>query len=287
MAIPTHIKTLMSGNVVEWDRIKLKKPWNVQASLKTICAFANDINNWGGGYIVIEVKEQDGCPAFPLKGAPPEKINAYQEDLLNKSKMIQPEHLPLGEVLDYKGKTFFVVWVPGGNSRPYSSPKSFAKDSNEQNHHIRKMASTTAPSDTEERDLYNLANSVPFDDRVSREAERADLNITLSQQYLKEIGSSLYQESMTMEYTDLCESMKRNTHISIEGENDGVDDGVFEDLSSREIDILAATRENQKDSAEKIGKAVGVSKSIVEPTQRKRKELKRIRRGGLTRPADG
>ena len=494
MAIPTNIKTLLSGNVVEWARIEFKETWNAEASLKTICAFANDIDNWGGGYIVIGVKEQDGRPSFPLQGVPPEKIDAYQKDLLNKCKLIQPEYLPIVEVVDYEGKKFIVIWAPGGNSRPYSSPKSFAKDSKERVHYIRKMASTIAPSEAEKRDLYNLANNIPFDDRVNHEADITDLNITLIQQYLKDIGSSLFQESMTMEFTDLCKSMnivntlpeytkpknvglmffnleperffpcaqidvvefpddtgdqirekifrgpihhqlrdalqyiqnsvlqervvktdgvaeadrffnypyaaveealcnavyhkgyderepievrveqdriiivshpgadrsitqeglreyraysrryrnrrigeflkemhltegrntgfrkicnalrlngspeplfetddertyfattiyihpgfvpKRNTQIPIEGENDGVNDGVpegvFEGLSKREIDILAAIRKNPKDSAEKIGKAVGVSKSTVERAQKKLKELSLIRRDG-------
>ena len=66
------------------------------------------------------------------------------------------------------------------------------------------MASTIAPSEAEKRDLYNLANNIPFDDRVNHEAELADLNITLIQSYLKEIGSSLYQESESMNFVDLA-----------------------------------------------------------------------------------
>ena len=46
MAIPTSIKTLLSGDVVEWARIELKQTWDPAASLKTICAFANDLDNW-------------------------------------------------------------------------------------------------------------------------------------------------------------------------------------------------------------------------------------------------
>jgi ATP-dependent DNA helicase RecG len=56
MAIPTNIRTLLSGNVVEWARIEFKKTWDPEASLKTITAFANDLDNWGGGYIVIGVE---------------------------------------------------------------------------------------------------------------------------------------------------------------------------------------------------------------------------------------
>ena len=35
MAIPTNIKTLLSGNVVEWARIEFKGTWDPAASLKT------------------------------------------------------------------------------------------------------------------------------------------------------------------------------------------------------------------------------------------------------------
>lgn len=69
-----------------------------------------------------------------------------------------------------------------------------ARDNKERIYYIRKMSSTIAPSEEEKRDLYNLANNIPFDDRVNHEAELTDLNITLIQSYLKEIGSSLYGE---------------------------------------------------------------------------------------------
>ena len=207
MAVPTNIKTLLSGNVVEWARIEFKETWDAEASLKTICAFANDIDNWGGGYIVIGVREQDGRPVYPLQGIPPEKVDGYLKDMLNRCKLIQPEYLPIVEVVDYEGKKFIVIWAPGGSARPYSSPKTMAKDNKERIYYIRKMSSTIAPSEAEKRDLYNLANNIPFDDRINHEAELADLNLSLIQSYLKEIGSSLYQESGHMDFLDLCKSM--------------------------------------------------------------------------------
>ena len=45
MGIPTNIKTLLSGNVVECARIEFKETWDAEAALKTVCAFANDIDN--------------------------------------------------------------------------------------------------------------------------------------------------------------------------------------------------------------------------------------------------
>ena len=84
MAIPTNIKNLLSGNVVEWARIEFKQTWDAAASLKTICAFANDLDNWGGGYIVIGIEEKDGRPIYPLLGVPKDKLDRYQKEIYEK-----------------------------------------------------------------------------------------------------------------------------------------------------------------------------------------------------------
>ena len=142
-----------------------------------------------------------------MKGIPADKVDGYLKDMLNKCKRIQPEYLPIVEVVDYQGKKFIIVWAPGGYLRPYPSPKSMARDEKERVCYIRKMSSTIMPSEEEKRDLYNLANNVPFDDRVNHEADIVDLNLTLIQAYLKEVESSLYEESKHMDFLDLCRSM--------------------------------------------------------------------------------
>ena len=212
MGIPTSIKTLLSGQVVEWARIEFKETWDPEASLKTICAFANDIDNWGGGYLIIGVKDNQGEPDS-LPGVPFEKIDAYQKDMLNKCKRIQPEYIPITEVVEYQGKHFIVVWAPGGSNRPYSSPRNMAKDCKERIYWIRKMSSTIMPSDEKNKDLYDLANNVPFDDRVNHQAELSDMNITLIQQYLREVGSNLYQETGLRDFARLCRDMNLNSEL--------------------------------------------------------------------------
>lgn len=207
MAIPTNIKTLLSGNVVEWARIEFKETWDPEASLKTVCAFANDLDNWGGGYIVVGVEEENGRPVYPLKGVPLDKIDAYQKNILEKSKFIRPAYSPIVEVVDYEDKKFIVLWCPGGDNRPYSSPKTMAKDSKERIHFIRKGSSTVMPTEDEEKDLFALANRVPFDDRINHQADISDLNITLIQNYLKEVNSSLYEQSQTGDFVEVCRDM--------------------------------------------------------------------------------
>ena len=65
MALPINIESLINGNIVEWERLEFKSGWNPNEIMHTITAFANDINNWGGGYIIIGIEEKNGRPLLP------------------------------------------------------------------------------------------------------------------------------------------------------------------------------------------------------------------------------
>ena len=70
MAVPVNIDDLINHRTVESTRIEYKAGFNPEAVVHTICAFANDIDNMGGGYIIIGVEEQNGEPVFPVCGVP-------------------------------------------------------------------------------------------------------------------------------------------------------------------------------------------------------------------------
>ena len=55
MSIPINIDDLINQRVVESTRIEFKSDWNPNPIIHSICAFANDIDNVGGGYIIIGV----------------------------------------------------------------------------------------------------------------------------------------------------------------------------------------------------------------------------------------
>lgn len=69
MALPINIEDLLNKNKVESDRIEFKKGWKPISIYHSICAFANDIDNIGGGYILVGVEEENGvakrslCPS--------------------------------------------------------------------------------------------------------------------------------------------------------------------------------------------------------------------------------
>ena len=62
MGIPININDLLNSNIIESSRIEYKADYNPNEIIRTICAFANDIDNMGGGYIIDGVEEKDGCP---------------------------------------------------------------------------------------------------------------------------------------------------------------------------------------------------------------------------------
>jgi ATP-dependent DNA helicase RecG len=96
MPLPIDITALLTGSLVESERIELKEGWNPESVLHTLCAFANDFHNLGGGYVIIGVGEKDGNAQLPPVGLAPSQIDAIQKEILNLGhSAIQPFYHPL------------------------------------------------------------------------------------------------------------------------------------------------------------------------------------------------
>lgn len=206
MALPVNIDELINGRTVEWERIEFKKGWNPVKVLHTICAFANDFNNWGGGYIIIGIEEDNGHPILPPTGLSRKKIATIQKELLNLCHRLRPEYFPVAEPVEFQNKTILIIWCPGGANRPYKAPKNLTKRQ-EYTYYIRRYSSTKKATESEERELLLMANQVPFDDQINHRAEITNLNLTLIQSYLAEVKSSLLEESAKIPFSKLCRRM--------------------------------------------------------------------------------
>ncbi len=65
--LPINLEALLRQRTVEGDRVEYKAGWNPDPILRTICAFANDFENLGGGYIIIgQDCDNAGRPVFPV-----------------------------------------------------------------------------------------------------------------------------------------------------------------------------------------------------------------------------
>lgn len=210
MALPVNITELLAGNTVEWERLEFKAGWNPEGVMHSICAFANDINNWGGGYIVVGVEELDGRPVLPPKGLPDNELDKIQKELLNLCYQIVPQYIPVAEPVIYSGRWLFIIWVPGGQSRPYKAPLFLGKEHKSQKvYWVRHFANTVQVKTlADEQRLLELATKVPFDDRINHQADVNDLSPALIRDFLREIKSSLMVDAETMPFANLCEQMR-------------------------------------------------------------------------------
>ena len=67
--LPINLLDLLRQRTVEGERIEYKAGWNPDAIIRTLCAFANDFENLGGGYVVIgQDCDANGQPIFPPVG---------------------------------------------------------------------------------------------------------------------------------------------------------------------------------------------------------------------------
>ena len=64
--LPPNLDDLLRQRAVEGERIEYKAGWNPDAVVRTLCAFANDFENLGGGYVVIGQDCDEGAArSFP------------------------------------------------------------------------------------------------------------------------------------------------------------------------------------------------------------------------------
>lgn len=208
MAIPITIEKLLTENVVEWARIEFKEGWNPDTTLKTISAFANDIDNWGGGYIVIGAKEKDGKLVRPVTGIAPDAVDRIQKDLLRYCKYLKPVYIPQSEPVYFDGKLLLLVWCPGGYERPYACPKAPDTKNSEKIYYIRKLSSTIEATDTDVKELMSLSHNIPFDDRINPKAEMKDLKYPIIKNYLQNVDSSLLNDIDTMDTEQLARNLR-------------------------------------------------------------------------------
>jgi len=194
MPLPLNINDLLTGQVVEWDRLEFKEGWNPLEAVQAICAFANDFHNWGGGYLIFGIAEKDGRPQLPPKGLTQGQADTAQKKLLELGHRIQPNYHPICEPVEYQGKLVLVVWVPGGEMRPFKAPCSLGKGKSEMAYFIRLHANTIQAKGELEQELISLANRVPFDDRQNLQASPAELKQGLIHNFLSEVGSDLAGE---------------------------------------------------------------------------------------------
>ncbi|MBB6275460.1 RNA-binding domain-containing protein [Porphyromonas circumdentaria] len=193
MALPINIEDLLNKRKVESNRIEFKEGWNPTKIYQTICAFANDFDNIGGGYILVGVEEENGIAKRPVRGLSVGELDRIQRAMIGYDHKINPYYRPRVSVEEIDGKYILVIWVPSGLDRPYDVMDDVTKRDARSRWYVRSGTSTIEARGEVLVELRDMANRTPFDDRGNSEIAIEDLSPVLIYDYLRKVKSRLVQ----------------------------------------------------------------------------------------------
>lgn len=199
--LPINIEDLLYLQGIESSRVEFKASWSEPTGyqvLKTICAFANDLHNLNGGYIIIGVAEKDAQAVLPPKGLDPSMIDGIQKWIRGKCNRIDPPYQPIMSPEKVQDRHILVVWAPGSDTRPHRAPDGPRKGSYK---YFVRLGSETVDAQANGvlQDLLHMTASVPFDDRRAINARVEELRESKVREFLHEVRSSLIDEKNTRE----------------------------------------------------------------------------------------
>ena len=181
MPLPTNFKNIINKNVVERVRVECKRGWNPLEFVATACAFANDIDNFAGGYIIIGAEFDEEKDAYVFYDLGKGEIDRIQQEITEYClKAITPSYVPVTDVVEVEGKSFIVAWCYAGYDRPYKCKDRLNDIKHSRDfYYIRKGSTTIKAVGALEKELLNLGAKEPFDDRLNYPATMDDLSIDL------------------------------------------------------------------------------------------------------------
>ncbi len=210
MALQINIEDLLNKRRVESNRIEFKKGWNPSDIYQTICAFANDFENLGGGYILVGVEQdENGVAIRPVKGIDLAEIDKIQKEMIGYDAKIKPSYVTRTEPVEIDGRHILAIWAPARNNRPYSVPENVvAKQVSNTKYYIRSKSSSIEAKGEILQELFDMANNTPFDERGNPNITIDDISPVLVYEHLKKIDSKLAQTFDASKLMDTLDAME-------------------------------------------------------------------------------
>ncbi len=207
MALAINIYDLLNKQKIESNRIEFKKGWNPDKIYHSVCAFANDRDNIGGGYILVGVEEENGVAKRPVAGIPFECLDSIQKAMVGFNNKIKPFYMPHIDIETVDGQYVLVIWVPTGAYRPYDVPECVT-----QKHSVSKMYVRAGSNSIEAKgevldELRDLASRIPFDDRGNPDIKMDDIQPMLVLDFLKRVDSKLAEDFHKRSLEDVLDQM--------------------------------------------------------------------------------
>ena len=191
--LPIDIGDLVHARSVEDSRRVFKGTWDkftAAAVVKTVCAFANDLLNLNGGYVVLGIEtNKNGRPVLPPRGLDHADVDRIQREVRGQCNRIDPDYQPLLFPELYDDRLILVIWAPAGDTRPYQAPKSHTDST--RLHYVRHGSETVEATGALRSQLFEQAAKVPFDERRSAYVGAVRISERLVRELNADIGSDI------------------------------------------------------------------------------------------------
>ena len=196
MILPIKLEDLLYCRGVESQRVEFKASWNDNHTgpqvLKTICAFANDLHNLNGGYILIGVREANGRAELPPAGLSEDTLESAQKWIRGQCNRLDPQFQPILSPEKVNDRWILAVWVPASDTRPHRAPDKSGKSK-----YWVRVGPETIDAERKGNLLQQLIEQtakVPWDDRRAMNARVDDLREAIVREFLRDIESGLLEE---------------------------------------------------------------------------------------------
>ena len=207
MTLPINISDLLTAHAIESDRIEFKEGWNPDAIYRSICAFANDFDNIGGGYILVGVAEENGQAKRPVLGLSEPVIARIQRELIGYNNLIKPVYHARLFIEEVDDKRILILWVPGSTNRPHEVPENVTATHKVYQYYVRQYANSVRANQFQQQELIVMANQIPFDDRPNQQATLDDIDLLLLRDHLRRIKSRLSTQIGSLSKSELLGQM--------------------------------------------------------------------------------
>ena len=191
MAIPIGIRRLSALRRAGSDIAELMAEPEPSALLHKICAFANDIRNAGGGYIVLGAEPGPETHDIRISGIAPDSADAMLRMVSEISRLIIPFYEPKAETMIHEGKCIIVLRCKGGRGRPYTAPEDADAPESGRRFYIMKQGRSMPAAPHDEKRLWILSLDSPYDERPCIAAAPSDLDEEFIRDCLRRSGSPL------------------------------------------------------------------------------------------------
>ena len=199
--LPIDVADLLNGKT-ESVRLEFKASWDPETTgvqvVKTICAFANDFQSLGGGYVVIGVAEPGPAATRRVTGLSEQDLDAAQRWLRGRCRGdIKPAYAPLlsPELID--GRNVLVVRVSGSQDAPHQAVADRRQGQREPRWRfwIRIGTETLdAQANGHLTALLEKTTALPWDTQIAQDAQLDDLREATVREHLHDVGSALRRQ---------------------------------------------------------------------------------------------